>query len=406
MIGRNEWEAIIMETTIKINMAQSNKYQSGYPLLMKEALVNPQVLTEPGQHLNVVDESGKFIGKAYYGLQNKGVGWIVTNNQNQAINQQLFDEKILSSLEYRKSFYEDPNTTAFRVFNGEGDGIGGLTIDYFSGFYLINWYSEGIYQFKNKVVEAIMKHTDFRGIYEKKRFATDGKYVDDDDFVAGERGEFPLIVQENGVNIAVYLNEGAMVGVFLDQRDVRKTIQNRYAYGKTVLNTFSYTGAFSIFAALGGATKTTSVDLANRSLPKTIEQFALNELDYQQHEIFVEDVFKFFKRAVKKDKRFDTVILDPPSFARSKKMTFSAAKDYKNLLKEAIAITEKNGVIIASTNHSGVSRKKFRSFVDKAFSELGLAFRINEVYSLPDDFRVHPSYQEGDYLKVLFIQRV
>ncbi len=201
-----------METTIKIHKDQTNKYQSGYPLLMKDALVNPQVLTKQGQHLNVVDESGTFIGKAYYGLQNKGVGWIVTNKQGQAINQHLFDEKIQSSLEHRQSFYEDPHTTAFRVFNGEGDGIGGLTIDYFGGFYLINWYSEGIYQFKNNVVEAIMKHTDFRGIYEKKRFATDGKYVDDDDFVAGERGEFPLIVQENGVNIAVYLNEGAMVG--------------------------------------------------------------------------------------------------------------------------------------------------------------------------------------------------
>lgn len=395
-----------METTVKITMAQSNKYQTGYPLLMKEALVNPQVLTGPGQLLNVVDEQGTFIGKAYYGLQNKGVGWIVTNKQDQAIEQKLFDEKIKKALEYRKPFYDDPSTTAFRVFNGEGDGVGGLTIDYFSGFYLINFYSEGIYQFKNEVVEAIMKNTDFRGIYEKKRFATDGKYVDDDDFVAGERGEFPLIVQENGVNIAVYLNEGAMVGVFLDQREVRKRIRDRYAYGKTVLNTFSYTGVFSIFAALGGAAKTTSVDLANRSLPKTIEQFALNELDYQEHEIFVEDVFKFFKRSVKKDRRYDTVILDPPSFARSKKMTFSAAKDYKNLLKEAIAITEEDGVIIASTNHAGVTNKKFRGFVDKAFNELGLQYKLIDKFSLPDDFRVNSSFQEGDYLKVLFIQRV
>lgn len=394
-----------METTIKITLAQSNKYQSGYPLLMKDALVNPQVLTEPGQLLNVIDEQGTYIGKAYYGLQNKGVGWIVTNKQGQAIDQRLFDEKIIKAFDQRRSFYENPNTTAFRVFNGEGDGVGGLTIDYFSGFYLINWYSEGIYQFKHEVVEALKKNTNFRGIYEKKRFATDGKYVDDDDFVTGERGEFPLIVQENGVNIAVYLNEGAMVGVFLDQREVRKTIQNRYAYGKTVLNTFSYTGAFSVFAGLGGAAKTTSVDLANRSLPKTIEQFALNELDYQEHEIFVEDVFKFFKRAIKKNKRYDTVILDPPSFARSKKMTFSAAKDYKNLLKEAIAITEEDGVIVASTNHAGVSRKKFRGFVDEAFSELGLPYKITESYSLPDDFRIHPSFKEGDYLKVLFIQR-
>src|SRR5690606_1794097 len=107
-----------------------------------------------------------------------------------------------------------------------------------------------------------------------------------------------------GVNLAVYLNEGAMVGVFLDQRDVRKTIQDKYVKGKTVLNTFSYTGAFSVFAALGGATKTTSVDLANRSLSKTREQFSINGIDLEAHDIVVEDVFQYFKYAVRKEKKF------------------------------------------------------------------------------------------------------
>ncbi|MCE7792614.1 class I SAM-dependent rRNA methyltransferase [Salipaludibacillus sp. CUR1] len=395
-----------METTVKIKMGFSNKYQSGYPLLMKEAIANPQVLTEEGQCLNVVDEKGTYIGKGYYGRQNKGAGWILTNSQNDTIGQQLFDRKIIKAAGQRRSFFEDPYTTAFRLFNGEGDGIGGLTIDYFDGFYLINWYSEGIYRFKSEVVDALLKHTDCRGIYEKKRFATDGKYVEDDDFVTGERGEFPLIVQENGVNVAVYLNEGAMVGVFMDQRDVRKAIHDRYAEGRTVLNTFSYTGAFSVFASLGGAQKTTSVDLANRSLPKTIEQFSLNGLDYEAHDIIVEDVFKYFKRAERRGDRFGMVILDPPSFARSKKFTFSAAKDYVNLLQEAIAITEENGVIVASTNHSGVSPKKFRSFVDKAFKEMGEKYKITDTFSLPEDYRVHPAYPEGNYLKVLFIERV
>ena len=137
--------------------------------------------------------------------------------------------------------------------NGEGDGLGGLTIDYFDGYYLINWYSEGVYSFKNAVIGALKRLVEFKGIYEKKRFDAKGQYVEDDDFVAGERGEFPLIVKENGVNFAVYLNEGAMVGVFLDQRPVRKLIRDKYAKGKTVLNTFSYTGAFSVFAVEGGA---------------------------------------------------------------------------------------------------------------------------------------------------------
>src|SRR5690606_9383885 len=128
--------------------------------------------------------------------------------------------------------------------------------------------------------------------------------------------------------------ESAMVGVFLDQREVRKTIKDRYAKGKNMLNTFSYTGMFSVFATLGGANKTTSVDLANRSKGKTIEQFAINGIDFEAQDIIVEDVFHYFKYAARKQLTFDLVILDPPSFARSKKHTFSANKDYKDLLKE------------------------------------------------------------------------
>src|SRR5699024_8775994 len=219
-----------------------------------------------------------------------------------------------------------------------------------------------------------------------KRFKANGQYVPDDDFVRGERGEFPLIVKENGMNFAVYLNDGPMVGVFLDQRDVRKQIRTKYAKDKSVLNTFSYTGAFSVAAALGGAKKTTSVDLAKRSREKTSEQFEVNGIDPSSQEIIVMDVFDYFKYAKRKEMTFDLVILDPPSFARSKKRTFSAAKDYRDLLREAIALTNQDGVIVASTNHAAVSIDKFKSFIKEAFSLEGLRYEIMEKYRLPSDF--------------------
>ncbi len=146
------------------------------------------------------------------------------------------------------------------------------------------------------------------------------------------------------------------------------------------MNTFSYTGAFSVFAAFGGATKTTSVDLANRSKSKTIEQFSINGIDFEAQDIIVEDVFHYFKYAGKKKLTFDLVILDPPSFARSKKMTFSAAKDYTNLLKETIAITEENGVIVASTNCATFDMKKFKGFIHTAFKESNAKYQILEEY--------------------------
>ncbi|MED3054751.1 RlmI/RlmK family 23S rRNA methyltransferase [Bacillus thuringiensis] len=394
------------EVTIKIKTKFIKEIKSGYPLILKDAIQNLNDVREEGTIIKVVDEKNNFVGKGYYGKQNKGYGWILTRKESEQINQSFFESKIKSALHKRKQFYKSSDTTAFRVVNGEGDGLGGLIIDYYDGYYVVSWYSEGIYTFRDEIIAALQKVANFKGIYEKKRFDTKGKYIEGDDFVAGERGEFPLIVKENGVNFAVYLNDGAMVGVFLDQRKVRKQIRDKYAKGRTVLNMFSYTGAFSVFAALGGASKTTSVDLANRSLSKTIEQFSVNEVDYEAQDIIVEDVFLYFKYAAKKKMKFDMVVLDPPSFARSKKYTFSAAKDYKNLLKETIAITENNGIIVASTNCSAFDMKKFKGFIDTAFKEMNGKYKILEEHSLPEDFRTIDQFKEGDYLKVVFIEKI
>ncbi|WP_085993551.1 class I SAM-dependent rRNA methyltransferase [Oceanobacillus senegalensis] len=382
------------------------KYHQHFPLISKDSISNPEVLKQEGAIVHLTEPSGKFIAKGYHGKQNKGLGWVLTHQQGEKIDFIFFKKKITTAMERRNSLFQDINTNAFRLFNGEGDGIGGLTIDYFDGFYLINWYSEGIYSFKDTVIRVLDEVADYKAIYEKKRFDTKGKYMDDDDFVKGERGEFPIIVKENGINYAVYLNDGAMVGIFLDQRNVRKAIRDKYAKGKHVLNTFSYTGAFSVAAALGGATKTTSVDLAKRSKSKTIEQFSVNGIDFEAQDIIVMDVFDYFRYALRKNLKFDMVILDPPSFARSKKRTFSTAKDYPSLIKDTIAITEKSGIIVASTNNASFGMKKFKGFIEKGFQETKTKYQILEEYSLPTDFRVDQSYPQGDYLKVIILKKL
>lgn len=259
---------------------------------------------------------------------------------------------------------------------------------------------------KHHVYSVLDKIVEYKGIYEKKRFDMKGEYIEQDDFVRGEQGDFPIIVKENGMNFAVNLNDGAMTGIFLDQRDMRQAIRDKYAQGKNVLNTFSYTGAFSVAAALGGAMKTTSVDLAKRSLAKTIEQFSVNGIDYEQQDIKVMDVFEYFRYAKRNELKFDLVILDPPSFARTKKYSFSTAKDYPALLKDAIAITEKNGVIVASTNNASFGMKKFKTFIEEAFKDAGSSFKILEESSLPRDFRTNRDFPEFNYLKVVVLQKL
>jgi len=395
------------EIDIVIKDNYVDKYKNGYPLILKEAIIDWKKLQDEGSIVNLVDNKKRFISKGFFGIQNKGYGWVLTQNKEIKIDKDFFIKKISSAIEYRKDFFQDQDTTAFRVFNGEGDGVGGLTIDYFDGFYMITWYSIGIYEFKKMILDALKETISYKGIYQKKRFDTKGKYLDDaDDFVSGERADAPITIKENGVHFAIYLDDGAMVGIFLDQREVRQTIKLKYATGKSFLNTFSYTGAFSVYAALGGAIKTTSIDLAKRSLSKTEEHFKLNKIDLSQQNIIVEDLFQYFKYAIRKKITFDMVVVDPPSFARSKKHTFSANKDYVNLLKNIIQITNKNGIIVASTNASNFSMMTFRDFIAQAFKESKSKYKVEESFSLPKDFKVSDKFKESNYLKVVFIRKL
>ncbi|WP_309090963.1 class I SAM-dependent rRNA methyltransferase [Domibacillus sp.] len=389
---------------IKVNKKAAAKLRAGYPLLEKEAIENPKALKEEGDILRILDDKKNYIGTGYYGVQNKGIGWVITREPEEYIDAAFFARKIEAAFQHRKELMKDPDTTAFRLFNGEGDGIGGLIIDYYNGFYVIHWYSEGIYSFRKDILTAMREKLEFKGIYEKKRFDQKGQYIEDDDFVEGERGEFPMLIKENGVNFCVDLNDGAMTGIFLDQREVRNAIRTRYAKGAEMLNMFSYTGAFSVSSALGGAAKTTSVDVANRSRAKTIQQFEVNGIDVSEQEIVVDDVFQYFKYAARKKRTFDLVVVDPPSFAKTKKRTFSAAKDYTKLLEETIQLTKHKGIIVASTNSSAVDVKTFKKFIKEACKEQGAAYEIVEQYGLPEDFRTIEAFPEGHYLKVMFVK--
>jgi len=391
---------------LKLHAKHVGKYKKNYPLLFKEALIGAHLLEanppKEGQLLKLVDEHNHYIATAYYGLQNKGIGWVLSRDEKEKINPLFFKKKIYIAFEKRLGLYNNPKTNCFRVFNGEGDGIGGLSIDFLNGYYLINWYSEGIYHFRDEILDAIKTSAEFDGIYEKLRF--DAEATSEDGFVMGTPAPTPLLVKENDVTFAIRFDEGAMVGIFLDQRDVRRQLKYKYSKGKTVLNTFAYTGAFSVFAALGGAKQVFSVDLANRTTERVTENFNLNKIDPEKHPVIIDDVFNYFNFAKKKDLKYDVVILDPPSFAKSKDFTFSAEKDYPALLAEAIRVTSEGGVIVASNNSSTIDLEKFKQIIGRGFNLAKARFQILEIYQLPKDFRTHSHYPESEYLKVVFIR--
>ena len=162
---------------------------------------------------------------------------------------------------------------------------------------------------------------------------------------------------------------------------------------------FSYTAAFSVAAAMGGASQTTSVDLAKRSRELSQAHFQANGISTDDHRFIVMDVFEYFKYAKRKGLTYDVIVLDPPSFARNKKQTFSVSKDYHKLISQSLEILNPGGIIIASTNAANVSRQKFTEQIDKGFA--GRSYQILNTYGLPADFAYNKKDESSNYLKVI-----
>ncbi|QXJ58147.1 class I SAM-dependent rRNA methyltransferase [Enterococcus raffinosus] len=386
-----------MRVKIELTNYGIKRIQQGNPLIQAEDLkVNIKKI--PLEWVHFVDNKNKYIATGYLGKQNKGFGWVIDQTQR-PIDQAFFMEKFQQAIAKRQSFFADETTTAFRLFNGEGDGVGGITIDYYADYLVISWYNETIHYFKKMIVDSLLQvFPNAKGVVEKIRFKSG---LEESRWLAGEKPQGPLIVLENGVSYAVYLDEGYMTGIFLDQKEVRGRLTEGLAAGQRVLNMFSYTGAFSVAAAYGGALETTSVDLAQRSLPKTQEQFEVNGLPLEQQKIIVMDTFDYFRYAARKNLSYNLIVLDPPSFARNKRKTFSVAKDYGRLIEDSVDILTEEGMIIASTNAANLPLKKFKKSIETALSNKNVSYRLTESYRLPADFPAS-QFEESNYLKVLF----
>ena len=381
---------------LTVSRQVATKIKQGQSLLEKEDFESLPAIDQP---VLLLAGDGHSLGVGYLSEQNKGIGWFVTS-ELLAFDLAFFQELFTRAKSYRSSYYSDVSTTAFRLFNQEGDGFGGFTVDLYGEFVVFSWYNPYVFQIKETILAAFQAvFPEVRGAYEKIRF----KGVEyDSAFVYGEEAPKEFLILENGVSYQVFLNDGLMTGIFLDQHEVRASLVDGLAAGKSLLNMFSYTAAFSVAAAMGGAVQTTSVDLAKRSRELSEAHFVANGLALDDHRFVVMDVFDYYKYAKRHELSYDVIVLDPPSFARNKKRTFSVAKDYHRLVKEALEILNPGGVLILSTNAANVNKEKFKKQIEKGFQ--GRKHRYLEAYGLPADFRWNKKEESSNYLKVFTIK--
>ena len=378
---------------IRVSKRVEKKLAKGLVLLEASDLADVYL---KDQEVEVYRQEGTFLGTAYLSQQNKGLGWFVSTDKV-TFNQAFFEALFRQAKEKRSAYYQDDLTTAFRLFNQEGDGFGGLTVDLYGDYAVFSWYNSYVYQIRKVISEAFRQvFPEVLGAYEKIRF----KGLDyESAHVYGQEAPEFFTVLENGVLYQVFMNDGLMTGIFLDQHEVRGSLVDGLATGKSLLNMFSYTAAFSVAAAMGGASQTTSVDLAKRSRELSQAHFQANGISTDDHRFVVMDVFEYFKYAKRKGLTYDVIVLDPPSFARNKKQTFSVAKDYHKLISQSLEILNPGGIIITSTNAANVSRQKFTEQIDKGFA--GRSYQILNKYGLPADFAYNKKDESSNYLKVI-----
>lgn len=324
-------------------------------------------------------------------------------NPNSIVNKNFLLQRFNKALSLRK-FLFDENTTAFRVINSESDLFPGLIVDYYAGYYVVQFLSAGVEFFRNDIIDIISQQKDCLGIIE--RSDTDSREKENlpikQEKILGDNPD-KVLFKENGISFYADLLNGHKTGFYLDQRDNRLLVQN-FASGKNVLNCFSYTGGFSVYALKGNANFVTNIDSSSTALKLSDENHLINKIPSEQYENIEGDVFKVLRTFRDENKRFDLIILDPPKFADSANNINKATRGYKDINLIAMKLLNPGGLLFTFSCSGHISLELFKKIIDSAASDFGREVKIIKFLTQSSDHPILSSFPEGLYLKGFICQ--
>lgn len=307
----------------------------------------------------------------------------------------LVRERVRQAWELRQPLRHG-STSAYRLLFGEGDGLPGITVDLYGAYAVVLTYAGGLDVLLPWVVEALRAVAPLKGIVRRPRDLEAG--ASKLELLWGALPPRELVVEEHGARFHAHLFEGQKSGLFLDHRENRHTVRG-LARDKSVLNLFAYTGGFSVTAALGGATRVTSVDIAEPAMRSARDNFALNGFDPEAHEFVASDVFEYLERTNSQARRFDLVVCDPPSFAKTREHLPQALKAYTRVSAMALRVTAPFGLYAAASCTSQVSPEAFKEMLAEAARQAKRRLQIIHEAGQPLDHPVLAQHREGRYLK-------
>ena len=352
------------------------------------------------------DHKGEFIAQGH--SQFASIAVRVLSFDRGEIAQAWWNRRIAVAHDVRRvlGLTENPATTCYRLVHGEGDSLPGLVVDIYGTTAVLQCHSVGMYRSRQMIAEAI--RTTYTGrieaIYDKSSQTLPFKanLCAVDGYLWGASDHTSQIVLENGEKFWVNWEQGQKTGFFLDQRENRELVK-RYAKGRTVLNTFCYTGGFSVYALAGGAREVCSVDSSERAVALATENMRLNFGEGAPHTEVAADAVEYLRDI---GDRYDLIILDPPAFAKHHKVLGNAMQGYKRLNARALSQIRPGGILFTFSCSQAVSKDLFRTTVFSAAAIAGRKVRILHQLTQPADHPINIYHPEGEYLKglVLYVE--
>jgi 23S rRNA (cytosine1962-C5)-methyltransferase len=389
---------------IKLRKGKELSIKRFHPWVFSGAIQVMEGEISDGCWVEVSDYRNQTLGFGHY--QDGSIAIRILSFGQEAPGPEFWANRFEAALHLRNaSGLPAKDTNAFRLVHAEGDGLPGLIIDFYDGNLVLQSHSAGMHNDRENIAKALREVLGDRCavIYYRNQITLPGKKKLDfaDQYLSGA-GVVPHVIVEHGSKYKVDWESGQKTGFFLDQRENRRLLKN-FCQHKAVLNTFCYTGGFSIAALEGGAQYVHSVDASEKAIQLTRANLALNGFDTEINTCYTQDTFDFLFD--KKDV-YDVIVLDPPAFAKHRDARHQAIKGYQRLNAEAMRLIRKGGILFTFSCSQVVDRQLFYNTIVSSAIQAGRSIKVLHHLSQPPDHPVSLFHPEGEYLKglVLYVE--
>jgi len=393
-----------MPAQIKLKKGKDRVIHNRHPWIYSGAIAQMPEL-EKGEIVEILNNDNQLVAYAFYAPGNQITARVFdfTNETKNIESAEYWQERIYAAYELRKKYIISEQTNSYRLLHAEGDFFPGLIADVYKDVVVLQFLIKGTERLKDWIIQALT-NLGFKYIYAKSKNAS--QVLEQMNIPKGwlsEKGPEKVEILENGAKFIVDFQRGQKTGFFLDQRDARKLV-GHYSKGKNVLNTFSYSGGFSIYALLAGAKLVHSVDSSESAINLAEKNVLLNGFSAPQHQGFTQDVFSYLKSI--EDNFYDLIVLDPPAFAKTARAVNNATRGYKELNLKAMKKIKKGGILFTFSCSQKINRDLFRKIIFGAAADARRNVRILHQTTQAPDHPINIYHPENEYLKglVLYVE--